>query len=1211
MLSFFLRIYDFLHQRRRLCFGLLALLTGLLVVMMSTLKYNENIYDFLPVSGNEQKAITLYQDITGGQRIVAMFKMKSNSQQSTANSQQLTAAVDTFAQRLQAGEGRRHIKNVTTQVDFEKYESVTDFIYHNMPLMLTDSDYVRMEDIVTSEEHIGEQLANDVQMMMMPATGFFTSSIGNDPLGLFSPVIERLQARQASLPMEMDDGYIFTAGKEYAIAMLTSPYGSMESANNGLLVDYVDSVVQYTMQAVPDVEVAMTGSPVIAVGNARQIWKDSQLAISIAVTLILLLLIYSFRRVKNLLLIGVAIVFGWLFAMSFIAVVRSDVSLIVLGIGSIIIGIAVNYPLHFIAHTDHGDTVREVLKEMVAPLLIGNITTVGAFASLIPLDAPALRDLGLFAAFMLIGTILFVLIFLPHLVKVKVQRSTSNVQRQERLAFGKLSTMSPERHRWLLWVILALTLVFGYYSLETSFDTNMHHINYMTDQQQELLANLNASAGINDTTNVYVVTEGDTWDEALEARERLTPLIDSLKQSGKLKKCSDVTSFICSKHEQQQRIERWNTFWQQHRDKVLATLKEQAPRYGFSEEAFSDFTDIITANYSPQPFEYFEPIQSVLLSNSFSKSTGQCSVVDVIDTGSNRQQLKAINQELTAKSQQLIANSQLSKANCYVFDFMGMNSAIAESLSNDFNYIGFACGFIVFVFLWLSFGRLELALLAFLPMALGWIWILGIMSLLNMQFNIVNVILATFIFGQGDDYTIFITDGLINEYAYRKKLLPSFKNSIIISALIMFIGIGSLIVAKHPALHSLAEVTIVGMLTVVLMAWVVPPLVFDWIINTNGHRRHVPVTIEQLIRTGYSTVVYLFELCYGCLFGFVARLLPWNEKSREAWFHRVVHKSMLTNINHIWGVKPVIRNEHNEDFSHGSIIVCNHMSMLDPIYVLAVNPHILCVMGEKVWRNPIVHSLFKLAGFMSIQQPMDVLKEKIGKAVADGYNVMIFPEGVRTDNRIMRFHKGAFHIAQEIGADILPMYIHGSGHVMPKGSGPSARGQITIEVGKRIPASEVNSYGTNNGAVTKHFHQLYLEHYEQMRREIENTHYFHHYIIYKYLYKGYGIERETRRLLKRYDDFSQWIDGYQPIVANTNVVSILHAGRGQFALLFARVHPDMEVHAYIDDPDDAALAAACEPMPANLHIHYCNDEKEALASASGTNIINLSDIIKS
>ena len=105
------------------------------------------------------------------------------------------------------------------------------------------------------------------------------------------------------------------------------------------------------MQALPDVDVAITGAPVIAVGNAQQIKDDSKWAISISVTLIIILLLFAFRKVRDHLLIAASIIFGWLFAMGFIAVMRSDVSLIVIGIGSIIIGIAVNYPLHFIAHT--------------------------------------------------------------------------------------------------------------------------------------------------------------------------------------------------------------------------------------------------------------------------------------------------------------------------------------------------------------------------------------------------------------------------------------------------------------------------------------------------------------------------------------------------------------------------------------------------------------------------------------------------------------------------------------------------------------------------------------------------------------------------------------------------------------------------------------------------------------------------------------------
>lgn len=198
MTRFFLRIFDYFQRRRRLCMGLLAALTGVLILMVASLKYNENIFDFLPMSGDEQKAITLYQDISGGQRIIAMFGMKDGD---ATDADRLTEAVDTFAAKLQQNPGRKHLREVMTQVDFEKYAGVTDFIYQNIPLMLTDSDYVRMERLLASQGYAEDQLARDVEMVMMPATGFFATSIGNDPLALFSPVMDRLQGRRSSMPL--------------------------------------------------------------------------------------------------------------------------------------------------------------------------------------------------------------------------------------------------------------------------------------------------------------------------------------------------------------------------------------------------------------------------------------------------------------------------------------------------------------------------------------------------------------------------------------------------------------------------------------------------------------------------------------------------------------------------------------------------------------------------------------------------------------------------------------------------------------------------------------------------------------------------------------------------------------------------------------------------------------------------------------------------
>ena len=57
MINFFLHIFDVLQKRRSLARWLLAGITVILMAMMASLTYNENIYDFLPVSGNEQKAI--------------------------------------------------------------------------------------------------------------------------------------------------------------------------------------------------------------------------------------------------------------------------------------------------------------------------------------------------------------------------------------------------------------------------------------------------------------------------------------------------------------------------------------------------------------------------------------------------------------------------------------------------------------------------------------------------------------------------------------------------------------------------------------------------------------------------------------------------------------------------------------------------------------------------------------------------------------------------------------------------------------------------------------------------------------------------------------------------------------------------------------------------------------------------------------------------
>ena len=198
-----------------------------------------------------------------------------------------------------------------------------------------------------------------------------------------------------------------------AVVMMNSPYGASETEHNAQLAALLDDVAREVEATHGEIEIHLTGGPLIAVGNAQQIKTDSMVSVILAVTLILALLFVTLRSWRNLLLIVVSIAWGWLFAMGCLALIHQEVSIIVIGISSVILGIAVNYPLHLTDHLSHAPDMKTTLGEIVQPLVVGNITTVGAFLTLVPLKSAALRDLGLFSAFLLAGTILFVLLWLP------------------------------------------------------------------------------------------------------------------------------------------------------------------------------------------------------------------------------------------------------------------------------------------------------------------------------------------------------------------------------------------------------------------------------------------------------------------------------------------------------------------------------------------------------------------------------------------------------------------------------------------------------------------------------------------------------------------------------------------------------------------------------------------------------------------------------
>ena len=156
-------------------------------------------------------------------------------------------------------------------------------------------------------------------------------------------------------------------------------------------------------------------------------------------------------------------------------------------------------------------------------------------------------------------------------------------------------------------------------------------------------------------------------------------------------------------------------------------------------------------------------------------------------------------------------------------------------MSEDFNVLQWLSMLFVFVVLLVSFHYdWKLTLLGFAPILLSWLIVLGAMVIFDVRFNLINIIISTFIFGIGVDYSIFVINGLIGdrregvrrEGEKENRLLGYHKTAIFFSAVILIVTVSSMLIAVHPAIKSVGFSTLIGLLSAVILSYVVQPAVY-------------------------------------------------------------------------------------------------------------------------------------------------------------------------------------------------------------------------------------------------------------------------------------------------------------------------------------------------------------------------------------------------
>lgn len=1128
----------------------------LFLVLLSTagfyafkLQLSEDVSKLLPEKDIPENLIENLNAIDFADKLFFHLQLTDTTQ---VNPDELLQAADTFLARVQPA-GKDLIARVQYKTSSTSIDQVYNLILNNLPYYLEDADYANIETLLEPQK-LEASFAKKYKTLFSPAGAFMRKMITRDPVGISLGPLMRLQTFQFDTNFNLYKQAIFTSDKKHLLFYLEPAFKSSDSKHNGALIKLLEREKNKVQQEFNgQLTLNYFGAPAVAYANAEQIKSDVILTVIIALIAIILFVALFYRRKRLFVIIFIPAGLAVLSAMAIMYLLKGEVSAIALGMGSILVGISIDYVLHIFTHAQNGHSVKSIYRDVSSPILISALTTSAAFLGLLAISSEALRDMGLFAGISILFAALFSLILIPlFLPDFKTEKSVDSAFRKKLLP---LFSFPFHKQKWLILAILLLSPVLYYFSGKVQFNGDLNAINYMPENLKKAENQLNKISSVSQR-NVFLLSRASTLDSALQQSEKIQASLLNLKAQGIDIQVAQIQNLLPSTRLQKERLTRWNAFWTPNRiEQLLHALQSIQKQYGFKPDAFDSFEQMLQKQYLPLSESDIHFVQTNLLGEFIKHKQNDYSVITQIKVPlAQKAELHQLLEETP------YANDVLDK------EFLA--SRFLRALQSDFHVLVVITMLLIFLIILLSFGRIELALITFIPMSLSWMWTLGIMALFGMTFNIVNIIISTLIFGLGIDYSIFITRGLIKEYSTGEKVLTSFKTSIFFSSLTTIFGIGVLVFAQHPALKSMAIVTVVGLVSVLLIAFTIQPWLFYLMVNTSGDKKRVlPITFTNLFASVLAFTFFLIGTLFSTLAGFV--LLPFGSEKMRVLFHRIIQwnsKAILYIMFHV--PKKVIGNS-KEKFKNPAVVISNHQSHIDIVLLLMLHPKMIILTNDWVQRNPFYGILVKMAQFYPVLDRLEENLPLIRQKVEKGYSIMVFPEGSRSpDSQIKRFHKGAFYIAQQLNLDVLPVILHGVGDCITKGENFLKRGKITVKVLSRIPQSDTH-YGETYVTRSKAFRQMYLREFEKLRLEVETPEYFRYRLINNYLHKGPVLEWYTK-IKTRFDGNYAL---FHKLLPRKAVITDIGCGYGMMDYMLHFLSAERQIVGIDYDEDKIAVAS--------------------------------------
>ena len=765
---------ELILKYRTVILAVILIITAALGYFIKDIKIDADFLNYLP---KDDKAAILFKEVGRefGGTYTGVIALKSDNVFSTQTLQDVQAITDT----LENYPGISSVVSLTNVIDIKNDGGLVtiDNLMDEIPQSKEELDTLKRY-VLCKDMYNGILVSPDAKMIII-AVKFQEDITEAVDTSLTADSLQKYYAEYYPAPVY------------HTVIKNDTAYITVDKME---IVKGIKSVVS-TIK--PKEKVLYGGLPFMTKDVSDVIVHDVITLGPIAFLVILLILVFSFKKFDDSILPLVNVVIAILWTIGIMAILGYKLTMVSSTIPVVLLAVGSAYTIHVINHINNaqGSNIKEKIKnslgQVAVPVFFASVTTIVGFISFIfGSYLTMISEFGLFSALGIGLSLVFSLVLTP-IIKSYGTGLTKSKQKPDKNKNGKLLTpyLTKLAHQIsetqfvfiIFWLVMVIMFIFGISKIQRNVDL----LTYLKKDNPSRLAELEIRKEIGGTIPVYVLVKGDI----------LTP--ETLKQMEDVKNYMNSLPDIENSQSVADMIKEMNKVMGDG-DKIPDT-KDKIDNLWFMLEGQDILNQYITPDYNS-------------------------AVVQGIVTSSDTRVMHKIMDEL---------NSYLEKkhyTNMQVTGFPVIYTRLDESLLASQKYSLLISIILVFILISLMLKSIKQGLGAIIPIIVTLIILFGSMGILGIPLDVATVLVGSVSIGIGIDYAIHFSNSLsknIKKYDYKQAVTETMRitgRSIIINMLSVMLGFLVMVFADLVPLQYFGILVGITMLTSALSTITILPV---------------------------------------------------------------------------------------------------------------------------------------------------------------------------------------------------------------------------------------------------------------------------------------------------------------------------------------------------------------------------------------------------